>query len=492
MRTIMILMDSLNRRFLSAYGNNWVKTPNIDRLVRRGATFDNHYVGSLPCMPARRDIMTGRLSFLENPWGPIEIWDDCVPAILKQHRTYTHMITDHYHYFHRGGAGYHYLFSSWEFIRGQEFDVWRPVVNPGPEPKPGTRNYRGLKNHAFRANRAHNFWDREKDEDYPTVKSFDAACEFIELNHNEDNWHLHLEVFDPHEPFECPSHYRQLYGDDYEGEEFYFPEYAPLSDEDDPAVVDHIRKRYAGSLTMADRRLGRLLDRLDKYDMWKDTVVILTTDHGHLLGEHRYWAKNYMMVYQELAHIPLIVCAPQIKAPTRVQALTTTIDIAPTILELHNAPMPPHLQGKSLVHLFTDPMGQQHDSIIFGYFAKDVNWTDGRYVYCRQPTPGKPCYMHTANPFEYNGISRERLSRDDVEFGIFLPTAYGIPHYRIPVPSSRHHNAPETNLIFDLKHDYHQEHPIDDPNLETELETRLRAKLQELNAPQCQFDRLNL
>ncbi|MHC4871846.1 MAG: sulfatase-like hydrolase/transferase [Planctomycetota bacterium] len=126
MRTIFVIMDSLNRHYLNCYGADWVKTPNLDRLADKGVVFDNHWSGSLPCMPARREMLTGRLNFLETPWGPIEPWDDCLPKLLReQKQTYSHMITDHYHYFHAGGEAYHTLFTSWEFERGQEGDVWR-------------------------------------------------------------------------------------------------------------------------------------------------------------------------------------------------------------------------------------------------------------------------------------------------------------------------------------------------------------------------------
>lgn len=65
MKVIVILSDSLNRHYLPCYGNEWVRTPNIDRLAERSITFDNHWIGSAPCMPARRDMLTGRLNFLE-------------------------------------------------------------------------------------------------------------------------------------------------------------------------------------------------------------------------------------------------------------------------------------------------------------------------------------------------------------------------------------------------------------------------------------------
>ena len=78
-RTIFVIMDSLNRHYLRCYGNEFAITPNIDRLAQRGTVFDNHFAGSLPCMPARREMLTGRVNFLETPWSPVQPWDECLP-----------------------------------------------------------------------------------------------------------------------------------------------------------------------------------------------------------------------------------------------------------------------------------------------------------------------------------------------------------------------------------------------------------------------------
>src|SRR5690606_27723857 len=87
-------------------------------------------VGSLPCMPARRDLMTGRLNFLHRSWGPREPFDNALPECLKTKNVYSHLITDHYHYFEDGGAGYHTRYHSFEYVRGQEGDGWKGVVAP--------------------------------------------------------------------------------------------------------------------------------------------------------------------------------------------------------------------------------------------------------------------------------------------------------------------------------------------------------------------------
>ena len=104
MKIVFVLLDSLNRNAMEPYGSTTVKTPNFNRFQQRAVTFDNHYVGSLPCMPARRDLHTGRSHFLHRSWGPLEPFDDSLPQLLKQNGTYSHLITDHHHYFADGGA----------------------------------------------------------------------------------------------------------------------------------------------------------------------------------------------------------------------------------------------------------------------------------------------------------------------------------------------------------------------------------------------------
>jgi arylsulfatase A-like enzyme len=488
MKTIYILLDSLNRDYLPAYGG-WAITPNIDRLAARGTVFDNHYCGSLPCMPARRDMLTGRLNFLEAPWGPIEPWDDCLPVLLRRQKgVYSHLITDHYHYFHSGGECYHTQFDSWEFERGQENDAWRPLV--GEPALPATRG-KSQSQRAYWANRA--MLDSEADEAYSTPRCFQRAIEFIETNHGEDNWHLHLEVFDPHEPFDCPSRYLAMYDDTWDGRYLYnWPRYGQIDQAlDDAQAVAHVRKRYAGTLTMADTGLGRFLDKLDEYGLWEDTTVVLSTDHGHLLGERGYWGKNQMFDHIQLARIPLIACHPGSAGGRRVaRGLTSTIDLAPTVLALHGAQPGEWMRGRSLLHLLEQD-GPHHAGLLYGYFGKDINFTDGRYTYCRQPLEGAAAYHHTAMPRAYAGfLPREMLAR--AETGTFLPYARGIPHYRMAVPARRHLDAPDFNPIYDVQADPRQAAPIHDPALEARLAEQMRELMRLHDAPESEYARVGL
>ena len=106
MKVIFVLFDSLNRHALAAYGGS-LPTPNVDRLAARSTVFDRHFIGSMPCMSARRDMHTGRLNFLHRSWGPLEPFDASFQHILKERGTYTHLVSDHYHYFEAGGAELH-------------------------------------------------------------------------------------------------------------------------------------------------------------------------------------------------------------------------------------------------------------------------------------------------------------------------------------------------------------------------------------------------
>jgi hypothetical protein len=242
---------------------------------------------------------------------------------------------------------------------------------------------------------------------------------------------------------------------------------------------------------MADVWLGKFLDKMDALDLWKDTAVILTTDHGHLLGDHGYWGKNYMFDYQELVHIPLIICSPaSSNGGCRAGALTSALDLMPTLMELHRGDLPPHVHGRSLCHLL-EADEDHHDAVLYGYFGKDMNLTDGRHTYCRQPLPDSFLYHHTAMPCAFRDfIDRDVLARS--ECGVFLKHAYGIPHLRLRIPSHRHHDAPDFNPVYDVGADPRQQNPIRDPELEAKLAAKMKELLQRFDAPECQYARVGL
>lgn len=146
MKAIILLFDSLNKNYLPPYGDLLTKAPNFQRLAAHAATFDNSYVGSMPCMPARRELHTGRYNFLHREWGPLEPFDDSMPELLKKAGIYTHLISDHLHYWEDGGGNYHNRYSSWDVVRGQEGDHWKASVG-----EPTARSTKTNRRRRFRA-----------------------------------------------------------------------------------------------------------------------------------------------------------------------------------------------------------------------------------------------------------------------------------------------------------------------------------------------------
>lgn len=212
----MIMFDTLRKNALPSYGNEWIKAPNFKRLQEKTVTFDNFYAGSLPCMPARRELHTGRYNFLHRSWGPLEPFDDSMLEILKNNGTYAHLITDHSHYFEDGGCTYHNRYNSWEGFRGQEGDRWKAHIGDIEIPKQLETVKSGV---SFKQNWVNRMY-QQKEEDLSAYKTFKAGLDFIEINKTEDNWFLQIECFDPHEPFYTPQKYKDLYTHEYKGKYF--------------------------------------------------------------------------------------------------------------------------------------------------------------------------------------------------------------------------------------------------------------------------------
>ncbi len=477
MNTLFLVADTVRRDYLQPYGNSWVQTPALARLATHGVTFDNHWACSLPCMPARREFLTGRCNFLHQDWGPVEPYDVTLPRLLREAGVFSHLTTDHFHYFAVCGENYHTQYSTWDFHRGQCYDPWVSQVDAPALPDRLGFQYRAEQNWLNRSRQV-------REEDYSSVRTVRSALDWLDHNGRSDNWFLQVELFDPHEPFDCPAEYRQLYGDDWDGPLFDWPDYSRVTES--PAAVAHIRKCYAGLLTMTDRWLGRVLDKLDELRLWDDTLVIFTTDHGTLLGEHDWWMKLLMPAYNEIVRLPLIVHLPgSQRAGTRVGHLTQSLDIMPTILHHHGVNPPADIHG---LPLFGDA---RRTDAIFGYFGKAVNLTDGRHVYFRNPVrpDGGPLHEYTAMPSRFV-FAPDPVAYPKVEMSRYFAHALNLPLYKIPVAQPT--DEPGRHQLFDLAADPQQEHPLTDPALETQICDRLRAALRRYDAPAEQWERLGL
>jgi arylsulfatase A-like enzyme len=508
LKAVFVLFDSLNRHALSCYARAGaetanIKTPNFQRLADRGIVFDRHFVGSLPCMPARRDIQTGRLNFLHRGWGPLEPFDRSVAEMLGERGVYTHLITDHYHYFEDGGTGFHGRYASWEFIRGQEKDKWRPRLKPSVEAYAKRFDER---QHDFAQDmngKLPYYVNRDYLEHaglFPLTQCFDSAENFLGAHHADDNWFLHLECFDPHEPFFAPERFLRdaaALG----GKIFDWPSYgkSDLS----PELLNQLRGNYEALVAACDEQLGRLLDAFDRHGLWEDTWLILSTDHGLLLGEKEFLGKNRPPFFNEVAHIPLLIAPPLARKlpPRRTATLTQTIDLMPTLLEIFDAPAPPETQGRSLLPVLAaeDP-SRAAAGCIYGQFGAAINFTDGRHTYFRYPVPALAgdLNQYTLMPMHMRSYF-EAAEFGNAEAVAALPFTQGYPLWKLPIRMDAKANMTRRyplldarTVIYDMEADPSQRTPLDDPQLEARLTAKLVALLRLNDAPAELYARYGL
>ncbi|MCM2310013.1 MAG: sulfatase [Steroidobacteraceae bacterium] len=499
-RCVVVMYDTLCRHFLPSYGNEWVKAPNFQRLAARAAQFQNFYVGSMPCMPARREMHTGRYNFLHRSWGPLEPFDDSMPAILDDHDVHSHKVTDHHHYWEDGGATYHQRYTTFDLVRGQEGDKWVGDVEKLRDREFGAGRWPEQQGLRFQKQDNINRLHMVNSELQPQHQTFGLGLDFIERNKDADRWFLQIETFDPHEPFFSQPEFHALYPHDYDGPPFDWPPYREVRE--DEQTVQHIRCVYAALVSYCDQQLGRVLDAFDRYDLWQDTMLIVNTDHGFLMGEHDWWAKVMTPFFQEIAHIPAWVYDPREPqcVGTKREALSQTIDIAPTVLEYFGIPFPKDMQGHPLRQRMIDDTPVR-EAGLYGVMGGQVNVTDGRYVYMRaHVTPDNtPLHEYTLMPTHMRTMFSPAELRDWERSDGFsfmkgckvmkIPTRTWPSYLSLEDPVGRGKCA---TLLFDVINDPGQTRPLDDVEIEARM---IRLMIREMARNECpseQYVRLGL
>lgn len=414
---VVILLDSLNRHELGCYGGTEFTTPNLDRFAQRSTRFTRHVTGSLPCMPARHDILVGALDFLWRCWGSIELWEQSIVADIAAAGVTSALITDHPHLFETGGENYHVDFTAWDYVRGHEGDPWRVhadpswVGAPAAPARPGDWFWR----ERFGNGGPHRAYDLSRtffraESDFPGPTTMTATADWLRSAPTHlDRWFLFVDEFDPHEPFDTPEPWLGRYWDEpWSDELLIWPPYTIggvskgyLSE----AQGRHIRGNYGAKLSMIDHWFGAVLDSLDEGDLWDTTAVIVCTDHGHYLGDervmdgerHDIWGKPMVPQFEPLGHTPLLIHWPGVTGGGTCDALTTNVDIHATLADVFDAAPAHRTHGRSLVPLLNGTgtgagagsgtgTSEIREWALGGVFGNWVQVTDGHRKYARAPT----------------------------------------------------------------------------------------------------------
>ncbi len=386
MNLVVIISDTLRRDFLGCYGNDWVKTPNIDALAAESIVLDRCYAGSFPTIPHRSDLMTGRYNFPFRPWSPLPRDEVPVQVVAKRAGYVTALITDHTQML-APGYNLHQGFDAVEWIRGQAPDRWRshrPRIKPPCDPSKLRQPENWLQRYLA------SIEGRRTEADWFSPQVFTRAMEWLELNYDHEKFLLWVDNFDVHEPWTPPRWYVDMYDPGYEGEEVIYPRY-DRADYLTDAELRHIRALYAGTITMLDRWLGMFLDKLRAVGRWDDTAILFTADHGWYHGEHGLVGKHTVLepkldwpYYQEVAAVPAILRIPG-REPGRSDVLCQPVDLMATICELLEIQPPEGIHGRSILPALDGGEPPRTIAVTGRYWPDDPSFrvyasiTDGRW-----------------------------------------------------------------------------------------------------------------
>ncbi|HOX39540.1 MAG TPA: sulfatase [Candidatus Brocadiia bacterium] len=337
MNVIVIVTDSLRADHVGCYGST-VKTPNIDKLASESAVFDNAYSENLPTLPCRTAWWTGKYLFTRRGWQHFEPTDYLLAEVLWDKGVTSALVTDVYHMHkpvYNCGRGYDSVF----FIRGQEYDPW--ILDPKITVDLDRR-------HRLRGDDSDQLWKPrfeqylrnvsgfKSEEDYFVAQVVKSAIRWLDYitRKAKDDLFLWVDCFDPHEPWDPPSPYREMYDPDYSGPDLIDPVPGPVAGYMTDRELRHTKALYAGEVTFVDKWVGVLLDRIRELGLFENTMIVFTSDHGEPFGEHGIIRKARPWGYEELAHVPLIIHHPAGEgAGRRFPGFVQPPDLMPTILD---------------------------------------------------------------------------------------------------------------------------------------------------------------
>lgn len=380
---ILILTDHFRRDALRPD-----LTPNLSRLARQGTRFTNAYSASPLCQPARNCIITGRhasdngISGNQQPPISPELRADTFMHKLREAGYTTAMIGKH-HYLDRYGIGMDVTDDN-DTIKAYGFDHVLQVVDDDEN----AHNMDEYTNWLEKEGRLQEFRAALGGDDsvlkgnsgrhpYPPDETADGfigvnGIRFVEEYNEQKPFYLNLSFIGPHPPFWHPGDTRENLADD-----------MPVKGAEDTPALRMRRCRYLEKCALIDNYVGRLLQTLENRQMLENTVIIFTSDHGDMLGNHGIWDKRHF--YEESCGVPLFMAGGPVQGEQRMcgarlsKSLVSHLDLYPTMLDLAGAEHLFNLKqpGKSLLKLLDEAV-PGHDQVIAelatAMMIRTANW----------------------------------------------------------------------------------------------------------------------
>jgi arylsulfatase A-like enzyme len=391
---IIIVSDTFRHDNLACYGPKWLEqleTPNLDRFAEKAVVFKDAYPEGMPTIVIRRTLYTGRrvipfyffrqFDEVEFPgWHQLYYEDVTLAETLLEAGYVNTLISSLYHEF-KPDRNFHRGFHTWRWIRGLEWDYYgtspHGLLNVSDlVPEEYMARFPGLHRYLsqYKANR--NVW-KQKGESVSQIVA-QTAIRWLKDNHGQRPFYLHVEFFNSHEPWDPPQRFLEKYMPNATNPSFIEPPYptVPIAD----PIKQRFRTNYAGDVNGVDYWVGNLLDTIEQFGLFDNSVVVFMSDHGAMLGEHGQFLKGPDKLRGQVTHIPLLIRTPGNQyAGKKVSGFVQVPDVMPTALHLLGLKPPPRVTGTNIWPLVTGATSKIRDEVIQTYgwvgCARNHQWS---------------------------------------------------------------------------------------------------------------------
>ena len=399
---LFLMTDQHSMRVLGSYGNQIIKTPNLDKLANEGVVFKSNYSQNPICLPSRASLITGKMPSSLGIFGN--------DGILSEKTTMATVFK---------AQGYEVAWLGKEHWGATNAEVGFGNLNAEAHEafKEKYRPLNNLRKNIGRLPQNASAYKLSENEDYEALVT-DHAIKFLE-NNTTKTFFLGVSFKKPHFPFMCHQKYFDLYKDIVD-----MPEVTPdmieaLSinekktiekyklDEMSSAEIKHARAMYYGMVTYIDEQFGRVLEKLNELGLRENTIIVYTSDHGEMAGEHGLWYKNSFLEASVAA--PLIFSYPKtLPVNKKINASSMLLDIFPTLCDLSDIGQPNDLEGKSLLPLMNGVENADNsDRVAYSEMYRSstgIMVRKGKWKYIRYNSEKEYLYDIDTDPREINNL----------------------------------------------------------------------------------------
>lgn len=428
LNVILLVSDTFRADNLEAYGSDWIECPFLNSFAKDCVIFEDFYPEGMPTIPIRRTLMTGRriLPFhyyrqfepVQLPgWHELYVEDVTMGETLTAAGYKTALLADIPH-LQRPGKNFHRGYYFYEWMRGHEMDYYTTAPREMPDfTDLFPQEYLDKPEFGPAFTQFLNQWKKNRQR---YLKNGEAVVEplakgtirWLNENKNEGPFFLHVEAFDPHEPWDPPKRFLDKYMPNAAGPSWPEPPYADVTVPEDG--VKRFRANYAGEASCLDYWFGQILRAIEDNGLFDNSIVIFMSDHGALLGEQGQFLKGPARIRGQVTHLPLLVRLPNKEhAGKRVSGFVQVPDIMPTILSRLGLKPPARVTGEDAWDLVTGANTSPRDHAVQGYgwigAVRTKEWNFSRAASPdKLPGPYKPeLYNLNDDPEELTNVAEK-------------------------------------------------------------------------------------